>query len=213
MMNFDPPHCFAMRPIPRLAAAVTLALVPTAAAAQPHAAPVLGMGGWTPLMVVLAGLVLLAVEVFVIPGFGWSGVLGLLAMVAGVILAVSPGPADAAFTFAIVMSSLTLLGMAIWAVGSRMRAGHPLLGGMLRRDEGYVANLPRPELEGLDGIALTDLRPAGTAQFGEERLDVVSEAGWIAAGSRVRVQRSEGYRHVVRAIPLPPPADEAADAG
>jgi membrane-bound serine protease (ClpP class) len=202
-----------MRPIPRPAVAAVLALVPAAAAAQAPAGPVLAMGGWTPLMVVLAGLVLLAVEVFVIPGFGWSGVLGLLAMVAGVILAVSPGPADAALTFAIVLSSLTLLGMAVWAVGSRLRAGHPLLGGMLRRDEGYVAHLPRPELEGLDGIALTDLRPAGTAQFGDERLDVVSEAGWIAAGSPVRVQRSEGYRHVVRAIPLPPPADEAADAG
>jgi membrane-bound serine protease (ClpP class) len=206
MMRIDSPRPSPMRPIHLAAAA--LVLLPTAAGAQPHAGPVPGIAGWTPMLVVLAGFVLRAVEVFVVPGFGWSGVLGLLAMIAGVILALSPGPADAALTFAIVLSSLTLLGLAVWAVGSRLRAGHPLLGGMLRRDEGYVANLPRPELEGLDGIALTDLRPAGTAQFGEERLDVVSEAGWIAAGSKVRVQRSEGYRHVVRAIPLPPAEPE-----
>ncbi|HYW10580.1 MAG TPA: NfeD family protein [Longimicrobium sp.] len=195
-----------MRLIPMLAA--VLSLLSTAAAAQPHGTLVLGVAGWMPLLMLLAGLVLLAVEVFVIPGFGWTGVLGVLAALGAVILAVSPGPADAALTFGIVISSLTLLGIALWHVGSRLRAGHPLLGGMLRRDEGYVASLPRPELEGLDGIALTDLRPAGTAQIGDERLDVVSEAGWISAGSPVRVLRAEGYRHVVRAVPLPPPARE-----
>jgi membrane-bound serine protease (ClpP class) len=205
-----------MRLIPNVAAAV-LALLPAAGAAQPHAAPVLAVAGWTPLLMVAAGILLLAVEVFVIPGFGWSGVLGLLALIGGFILAVSPGPADAALTFGIVISSLTLMGIALWHVATRMRAGHPLLGGMLRRDDGYIAALPRPELEGLDGIALTDLRPAGTAQVGDERLDVVSESGWVPAGSPVRVLRAEGYRHVVRAIALPRAADDAggdpADAG
>lgn len=201
-----------MRPISTLVAAPVLALLPAAAAAQPHATPVLGIAGWMPVLMLIAGLVLLAVEVFVIPGFGWTGVLGLLAALGGIILAVSPGPADAALTFAVVMSSLTLLGIAAWAVGSRLRAGHPLLGGILSRDEGYRASLPRPELEGLDGVALTDLRPSGVAQFGDERLDVVSEAGWIAAGSPVRVLRSEGYRHIVRAVPLPPPPVESETA-
>jgi membrane-bound serine protease (ClpP class) len=202
-----------MRPIPALATFAAV-LIPTAAAAQSlgDGGPVPGIAGWTPVLMLLAGLVLLAVEVFVIPGFGWSGVLGLLVLLSGIILAVSPGPADAALTFGIVISSLTLIGIALWHVGSRLRAGHPLLGGVLRRDEGYVASLPRPELEGLEGVALTDLRPAGVAQIGEERLDVVSEAGWISAGSPVRVLRAEGYRHVVRHVPLPPPSDEPSNA-
>jgi membrane-bound serine protease (ClpP class) len=199
-----------MRPVPTFAA-VLAALLPTAAAAQPHGGPVPGIAGWTPLLLLAAGVVMLAVEVFVIPGFGWTGLLGVLATIGAIILAVSPGPEDAALTFAVLLSSLTLLGIAVWAVGSRLRAGHPLLGGMLSRDEGYRASLPRPELEGLDGVALTDLRPAGVAQFGDERLDVVSEAGWIPAGSPVRVLRSEGYRHVVRHVPLPPPTEEARE--
>lgn len=199
-----------MRPVRTLFSVLALAAVPAAAAAQ-SAGPVLGMGGWMPVLMLAAGLVLLAVEVFVVPGFGWSGLLGLIATVGAIILAISPGPADAAFTTAMLIGSLTLLGIAVWAVVSRMRAGHPLLGGILSRDEGYVASLPRPELEGLDGIALTDLRPAGVAQIGDERLDVVSEAGWVPAGSPVRVQRSEGYRHVVRAVPLPAPADETRE--
>ena len=182
-------------------------MLPTAAA-LPALTSAMGIAGWTPVLLLFAGLLLLAVDVFVIPGFGWTGLLGLLGLIGAVVLAVADQPMDAAVVFAIIIASLTLIGLAVWAVASRMRAGHPLLGGMLRRDEGYVASLPRPELEGLDGIALTDLRPAGTAQFGDERLDVVSEAGWITAGSIVRVLRSEGYRHVVRHVPLPPPADD-----
>ena len=47
-------------------------------------------------------------------------------------------------------------------------------------------------------MALTDLRPAGTAPIGTERVDVVTEGEYVAQGSTVRVVRSEGYRHVVR---------------
>lgn len=202
-----------MRPLTIAAAALLAALLPAPAAALPGPgwSGALGLGGWTPALMLLAGLLLLAVEVFVIPGFGWSGVIGVLALLGGIILAISPEPADAAFNFGILITSLTLIGLALWHVATRMRAGHPLLGGVLSREEGYVASLPRPDLEGMDGIALTDLRPAGTAQFGDERVDVVSEAGWIAVGSPVRVLRSEGYRHVVRAVPLPPPADPATE--
>ena len=51
-----------------------------------------------------------------------------------------------------------------------------------------------------EGVALTDLRPSGTGQFGEERLDVVSESKWIEHGTPIRVVASEGYRHVVRPV-------------
>ena len=54
------------------------------------------------------------------------------------------------------------------------------------------------DLVGQDGVAVTDLRPAGTARIGDERVDVVTEGEYVAQGSAVRVIRSEGYRHVVR---------------
>lgn len=202
-----------MRPIPALAAAALLLALPPAAHASPvRFAGALGMAPWMPLLMVIAGLLFLAVEVFLIPGHGAAALLGLMAVLAGIVLSLMgpfPGPADVAIAMGVVISSMTLMGVAAWGLFSRLRAGDPLLGGSLRRDEGYIAALPRPELEGIDGIALTDLRPAGTAEVAGERLDVVSEAGWITAGTPVRVLRAEGYRHVVRAVPLPPPA--AAD--
>ena len=202
-----------MRPILLLTA--TLTITPAAAHASPAAWPgALGMASWMPALLVVAGLLFMAVEVFLIPGHGVAALLGLLAVLAGIVLSIIgpfPGPADVAIALGAVVSSLTLIGVALWGLISRMRAGDPLLGGMLRRDEGYIAALPRPELEGVDGIALTDLRPAGTAEVAGERLDVVSEAGWITAGTPVRVLRAEGYRHVVRAVPLPPPARAAEE--
>jgi hypothetical protein len=50
---------------------------------------------------------------------------------------------------------------------------------------------------------MTDLRPAGTGEFGEERVDVVTESEWIEHGSRIRIVSSQGYRHVVRLVAPP----------
>jgi membrane-bound serine protease (ClpP class) len=61
---------------------------------------------------------------------------------------------------------------------------------------------------GQQGSALTALRPAGTAEIGGERLDVVTEGEFIPAGTAVVVTRSDGYRHVVRAASQPQPAGD-----
>ncbi|HEX8390936.1 MAG TPA: NfeD family protein [Longimicrobium sp.] len=168
---------------------------------------VLGMAGWAPVLVLIAGLVLLCVELFVLPGFGVAGILGVLALMAGVFLTVTgpvPGVAEVSIAAFSVISALTLLGVGTWAVlATRQGRYHALFGGSLDRERGYVSAPPRPELEGVEGVALTDLRPAGAARIGGERLDVVSETGWIGAGTPVRVIRSDGYRTVVRPLALP----------
>jgi membrane-bound serine protease (ClpP class) len=78
-------------------------------------------------------------------------------------------------------------------------AGLFLRGGAHQVD-GYIAAAPRADLVGQDGVAMTDLRPSGTAQIGPERVDVVTEGEYVAQGRAVRVVRSEGYRHVVRGL-------------
>jgi membrane-bound serine protease (ClpP class) len=50
---------------------------------------------------------------------------------------------------------------------------------------------------GAIGVAATPLRPAGKAQFAESFVDVVSEEGEIAAGTRVRVVAIQGHRVTV----------------
>ena len=73
------------------------------------------------------------------------------------------------------------------------------------RASGFESAAVRSDLIGTRGTAITDLRPSGTALFGDERTDVVSESEWITEGTPVEVIRVEGYRCIVRPI-----ADEEA---
>lgn len=68
-------------------------------------------------------------------------------------------------------------------------------------EKGYVPAPEKHELLGRCGMALTDLRPAGLAQIGEQRLDVVSEGDFIEKGSRLEVIHVESVRVVVRKVP------------
>lgn len=59
---------------------------------------------------------------------------------------------------------------------------------------------PVHELVGQQGVAVTMLRPSGTAQIGERRVDVVTEGKFVDAGKPLKVLRVEGSRVVVEAV-------------
>jgi len=56
------------------------------------------------------------------------------------------------------------------------------------------------ELIGKRGLAVTYLRPSGTALLDDQRVDVVSEATFIPQGARIVVTAVEGKRVIVRQI-------------
>lgn len=68
-----------------------------------------------------------------------------------------------------------------------------------RFDEAQERN-DRLALIGLEGEALTTLRPVGTARIGTRRIEVLSETGWIEAGSKIRVMSVDGIEVRVRMI-------------
>ena len=169
----------------------------------------LGLAGAEDLILVLAGIVLILVEVFVIPGFGIFGVLGGLALVGGIVLAqvgAYPTGADFAQAGTVLTVSTLLVGVAAWLIlrsipGSwRLKRSGVLLPESTDRDEGYTSADVRSDLEGAVGVAITALRPAGVGLFQDERMDVVSESEWIEEGTRIRIISAEGYRHLVRAV-------------
>jgi membrane-bound serine protease (ClpP class) len=166
-----------------------------------------GLAGWEEIILLGVGLVAISIEVFVLPGFGAAGILGLVALGAAVTLAMigtSPTTADVTQAFVVLGASLAITVAVAYAwlrhlPNSGRFAGLFLRGGAHQVD-GYIAAAPRADLVGMDGIAVTDLRPSGTAQIGPERVDVVTEGEYVAQGRTVRVVRSEGYRHVVRGL-------------
>lgn len=166
-----------------------------------------GLAGWEEIILLGVGLVAISIEVFVLPGFGAAGILGLVALGAAVTLAMigtSPTTADVMQAFVVLGASLAITVAVAYAwlrhlPNSGRFAGLFLRGGAHKVD-GYIAAAPRADLVGQDGVAMTDLRPSGTAQIGPERVDVVTEGEYVAQGRAVRVVRSEGYRHVVRGL-------------
>jgi len=48
------------------------------------------------------------------------------------------------------------------------------------------------------GVALSDLRPSGSAEIRGMPVDVVTEGDYIAAGELITVVADEGYRRIVR---------------
>jgi len=161
-----------------------------------------GLAGPVDLLLVGVGIVLIGVEVFVVPGLGVPGVLGLAALVGGVFLSLlgsNPTRQDLLHASGVVATAVLLFLAAAYGVIRHLPHSRLLGSGEVAgRDAGFLASAPRGDLVGRVGEAVTDLRPSGTAAFGDERVDVVSEGGWIGRGSPVVVIRSEGYRHVVR---------------
>ncbi|MCW9065272.1 MAG: nodulation protein NfeD, partial [Ignavibacteriaceae bacterium] len=67
-----------------------------------------------------------------------------------------------------------------------------------KADAGYTSRSNLSDLLGVEGVALTTLRPAGTADFSGRRVDVVADSEYIEHGKPIIVTAVEGMRVVVR---------------
>ncbi len=165
---------------------------------------------WT-VMLVFAGIILLAVELFVIPGFGVTGLLGVIFMVAGITLSLVPfGIPDTSWEMGYLLVTLRNVGLGI--AGSvvlvvvllRVLPRTPGLSRIAlqaaeRVEQGYVSSSAElRSLTGSRGVAITKLRPAGKAEFGEGQFQVVAEGEFIEKGENVEVIDVTGNRIVVR---------------
>ncbi len=161
------------------------------------------------IVLFLVGVGLLLVEAFVIPGFGVAGVLGILCMMAGLFMALA-GSWPFVTSDDIYRSIFTLAGsVALTITGAIVLTKFLpktklfstfVLSEEQKRELGYSSHADHKELVGKEGIALTTLRPSGTALIDDERVDVVSDGGYIEANKPVRVVRIEGIRIIVREI-------------
>ncbi len=175
-----------------------------------------GAASWWGVVAIFTGLGLIAVEIFVIPGFGVPGVAGLLLMLMG-LLGVIVGPGgfsgpdageDIVYAFATLLLALFTAGVGMYFISKHYRsipimnklvladhsggsaADSGMLGAMAVADAGAVR-------VGDVGVATTPLRPAGTAEFDDRLIDVVSEFGFVERGGRVRVTSVGKYRVAV----------------
>jgi|APTNR8051073442_1049403.scaffolds.fasta_scaffold00016_37 membrane-bound serine protease (ClpP class) len=142
------------------------------------------------------GLMLLAIEVFV-PG-------GILGAMGGVALVVAIGAGFFAFGpqgGLLAAVALIVFGGLLFGVWIRIFPRTPMGRVLTLRKDGHAFKAAHAEsaiVAGLPGTALSDLRPAGLALLNGHRTDVVSESGYVVAGTPVKVVKVTGNLIVVR---------------
>lgn len=173
---------------------------------------VAGLAGWEGVALVIAGIVLMGLEVLVIPGFGVAGILGILAFVGGLYISLV---GDFSSTDQLLRGGYILGGaFVLITVGTwlsltylprtRSFGGLVLQSSSSQKPYPYLADSDprhgesRTDLTGVTGQAITDLRPSGMALIEGQRVDVVSQGEYIEAGAVIEVVHDEGYRRVVR---------------
>ena len=168
---------------------------------------IIGLAGLEVVILLGAGLVALAIEVFLVPGFGVAGVVAMLCIGSSVFLALIgslPAWGDVLRASGILFAAAMIIVASVYVFVRQLPAARRTRGIFLRaatsKSEGYIAAESRSDLIGAVGVAITDLRPSGTVRVGSERVDVVSDVGFVAKGRRVRIIRSESYRHVVEPV-------------
>lgn len=156
-----------------------------------------GLAGLEAIVLLLAGIGLIIAELFVA-----SGLLGLLGIglvigslfMSGYDLAHMSLSVGIAFVIAIVAAIFLFRSIGMEKGVFR----HIVLRERTTTDQGYVSTLSREDLLGKTGYTVTPLRPSGTVEVDNERLDVISEGSFIKNEQKVEIVHVEGNRIVVR---------------
>jgi len=180
-----------------------------------------GTAGTLELVLFLLGLGLLAVEIFLIPGFGVFGVSGILLTLASLVMASQTfSGISTTRAFDETVTSLTsILGALVTVVIAaillnRFLPSIPFFNRLVlappgspgyegpRLNPALLANqgIGSPVESGESGITISSLRPAGRAQFGDRFVNVLSEGGWVDVGVQVEVVEVAGNRVIVRPV-------------
>ena len=182
---------------------------------------VAGLAGMEELLLLLLGFILLAVELFIIPGFGVAGVLGILFIAVGMVTSMGELPEGVSWNtdaFAgpielFIYSLLaTIVGVMIiakylpkssfgsWLMLNDTLSGDPSSGHLLKKPMPESDELGLMHLMGVEGVTTTPLKLSGKAKLGSMVVDVVSRDEYLETGIAVKVVEIEGIRVVVTRV-------------
>ncbi len=160
------------------------------------------MAGLEALILFVAGVILLSVEIFLIPGFGVTGVSGIIAVCFSIVMVFGGIYSALTAIASIITYSAIIAGLVYWW-GPKLRIfDRFILKEEMATDQGFVAVDANTfdHLLNLEGIATSQCRPSGKVQIGDERYDAVSDGDFIEKGARVVVRRVDGSKITVRQI-------------
>lgn len=157
-----------------------------------------GLANHWEILLFIVGLILIAVEIFAIPGFGVAGVLGITLMVSGLTLSMVENMGEGVFDYdltnvvkaffiVVIAFFLSLVGSIILTkqlLGTNYFAGLGLaLAKTQEADEGYTsAKSNYRSMNGHQGTTRTILRPSGKVTIDGDQFDATALTGYIDKG-------------------------------
>jgi membrane-bound serine protease (ClpP class) len=163
------------------------------------------------LIIFIIGIILVILEIFVFPGFGVSGIGGIICIGIGLTFALLDNDwfsfkgvemPDISRSLLTVFSGMLMSFLAILYLSSRIGEK-----GMFRKvalttdlETSESVNADDFRLIGQTGKAMTDLRPSGKIILNNEVYDAVSNRGYIENGTEVTVVKFENMQLYVEKI-------------
>jgi membrane-bound serine protease (ClpP class) len=189
-------------------------IIAAASAAVLYFAPLYvdGLAEHWEILLFVSGLILVAIEIFVIPGFGVPGVLGIFFVIAGLTLALIrninldfslSNPTDMMMALVRVVLPLGLSFFLFLAFGKNIFGSRVMKGFVLTDTQAHTSSYhdSRKKMHAMlhkTGIAITTLRPSGQIEIDGERYDAMADSGLVARGETVKVIDVSGNTLVVR---------------
>ncbi len=157
------------------------------------------------VLIFFTGIILLAIELFVIPGFGIFGVVGIVCILGGLVLGMLPNqdfnfdfvPASQLFgaLLTVILAALASVGLVFWLTPKINQWGafrHITLATTQERSAGYTASFYSETLLGKIGTVHSRLRPSGKIEIEGEIFDAYSRGEFIDQGEKIVVISTEG---------------------
>lgn len=167
------------------------------------------------ILVFIAGLALIALELFVLPGFGVAGISGIFLMVSALVLSMVRNiQFDFTFTTSAQLNTAlaVVLGALLAFVGltflfGRTMLNNPVFRRLILADTLEGARVGTQNISGNDpmqkeGIAFTDLRPMGKVKIEGVIYNARTYGGFIEKGSTIRVIGNEYGYLLVEDLPV-----------
>ncbi len=157
------------------------------------------------ILAFVIGIILLAIEFFVIPGFGIFGVAGIVLTLGGLVLGMLPNEAfdfewvsssqlvEALLT--VILAALAAVGLVFWLTPKVNEWGafkHLTLATTQDRSQGYIASVYSESLVGKIGTVHSRLRPSGKVELDGEIFDAYSRGEFLEKGESIEVISTEG---------------------
>lgn len=172
-----------------------------------------GLAEYWEIIALFVGIVLLLVEIFVIPGFGVTGVSGIILMVGSMILIMLNNDF---FNFEfvplgdIIVAAFATVGgltgglLLLFFGGARLSQTKAFqriaLTDTQEKAAGYTVNTLHNSLVGKKGIAHTVLRPGGKIMIEEQIYDAFTRGDYVEKGETVEVIGNEGITLKVKRV-------------